>query len=103
MSNKPLIMLAALLLSSKAFAHFPTLSCELNPDNTAELQCVAGYSDASLSGVVELQVYSYDDELLTKVTTASDGSVLFDAPKGEYYIVFNPGHESPAEFDYAEL
>ena len=40
---------------------------------------------------------------LSSVTTASDGSITLTPPKGEYYIVFDPGHESPAEFDYAEL
>ena len=100
---RSVIALSALLLCSKAFAHFPTLSCELKAGGSAQLFCQAGYSDASLAGEVQLNIYSYDDELLTTVTTASDGSVSMDIPQGEYYIVFDPGHESPAEFDYAEL
>jgi len=95
--------LFALLLSSEAMAHFPTLSCEIKPEKKDHLFCQAGYSDASLAGQVILKVYSYDDALLTEVTTASDGSVWIAIPKGEYYIVFDAGHESPAEFDYAEL
>lgn len=101
---KLVLILAALsMISGKVYAHFPTLSCEIKPDNKAVLHCLAGYSDASLAGVVDLAIYSYDEELLSKVTTASDGSVSFPMPQGEFYIVFNPGHESPAEFDYAEL
>ncbi|MCH2056979.1 MAG: hypothetical protein MK214_10310 [Thalassotalea sp.] len=98
-----LILLVALLFCSKAFAHFPTLNCQVKPNDDSTLHCLAGYSDASLSGVVELDIYSYDDELLSKVTTASDGSASFAMPQGEFYIVFNPNHETPAEFDYAEL
>lgn len=93
----------ALVLCSKAYAHFPTLSCEVKPEDQTTLHCLAGYSDASLAGVVALEVFSYDEELLSKQTTAEDGSVAFKMPEGEFYIVFNPGHESPAEFDYAEL
>ena len=96
-------MLGALLLCSKAFAHFPTLSCEINAQDNTRLFCQAGYSDASLAGEVVLKVFSYDEELLTTVNTASDGSASLDIPQGEYFIVFDPGHESPAEFDYAEL
>lgn len=93
----------ALLLCSEAVAHSPTLSCEVMPTDSAKLYCQAGYSDASLAGVVELNVYSYDEELLSTVTTATDGSAEVDIPEGEYYIVFDPKHEAPAEFDYAEL
>ena len=100
---KSIIVTTTLLLSSKAFAHFPTLSCETRDQDKTKLYCLAGYSDASLAGEVELEVYSYDEELLFKVNTASDGSASMKMPEGEFYIVFNPGHESPAEFDYAEL
>jgi len=112
----PLLALFPLLLCSKANAHFPTLSChyhqqESKPKNShlgnqqvkSKLVCEAGYSDASLAGNVKLKVFSYDDTLLLTVITASDGSVTLTLPQGEYYIVFDPGHESPAEFDYAEL
>lgn len=97
------LALTTLLFCSKVFAHFPTLSCETRLQDKSTLYCLAGYSDASLAGEVELEVYSYDEELLFKVPTASDGSASFNMPQGEFYIVFNPGHESPAEFDYAEL
>jgi hypothetical protein len=89
------------LLSFAAQAHFPLLNCQFEAKQ--QLVCVAGYSDGSVSGTVTLTVYSYDEEKLSSVTTASDGSITLTPPKGEYYIVFDPGHESPAEFDYVEL
>ncbi len=115
MNNKSLfnactsvLAFSTLLLCSKVYSHFPTLNCtphqqDKHQGDKTKLSCQAGYSDASLAGVVKLKVYSYDEVLLLSVTTASDGSVLLNMPQGEYYIVFDPGHESPAEFDYAEL
>jgi hypothetical protein len=97
------------LLSFAAQAHFPLLNCTLAGESKGtskekqQLLCVAGYSDGSLAGKVTLTVFNYDEEPISSVTTASDGSVTLAQPKGEYFIVFDPGHESPAEFDYAEL
>ena len=59
--------------------------------------------DASVAENAILKVYSYDDDLLQEVAASSGGFVSLTMPKGEFYIVFDPGHESPAEFDYAEL
>lgn len=100
---KALVALSALLFSALAQAHFPTLSCQLVDESATKLFCEAGYSDASLAGIVDLQVLSYDDELLSTVTTAADGTAELVMPEGEFYIKFDPGHESPAEFDYSEL
>ncbi|WP_105171843.1 hypothetical protein [Pseudoalteromonas sp. T1lg24] len=99
----PVIGMLSLALCAKADAHFPTLNCHVSNTDAKLLSCTAGYSDASLAGEVILKVYSYDEALLREVKTASDGSVSFSKPNGEFYIVFDAGHESPAEFDYAEL
>ncbi|MFT2099000.1 hypothetical protein ACMUMQ_11635 [Marinomonas sp. 2405UD66-6] len=88
------------LLSSKALAHYPTLDCIMLDQN---IQCVAGYSDGSVAFNEAVQVLTYDDVLIVTHTTNDDGEVVIIPPKGEYYIVFNPGHEEPAEFDYAEF
>lgn len=100
-----LITLLLGLLSFAAQAHFPLLNCQLEGKEKGKQQllCVAGYSDGSLAGKVTLKVFNYDEEPIMNVTTASDGSITFTPPLGEYFIVFDPGHESPAEFDYAEL
>lgn len=91
-------------ISPAASAHFPILECQASGQEAdAALACTASYSDGSLSGEVALKVFSYDDELLKTITTASDGTASFAMPEGEFYIVFDPGHEAPAEFDYAEL
>lgn len=104
--NKPNLVLSigivlTGLISFSALAHFPTLSC--SKLNDKQLKCAAGFSDGQVPGKVELKVYDYDETLLAKYKTASDGSVKIPIPKGEFFIVFDPGHEAPAEFDYAEL
>lgn len=97
-----LITLLFGLLAFAAQAHFPLLNCN-HTNEQQELHCVAGYSDGSLAGKVTLNIFNYDEEALSSIDTAVDGSVTFTPPQGEYYIVFDPGHEAPAEFDYAEL
>ncbi len=89
------------LLPLAAQAHFPLLTCTLTVKQ--QLLCIAGFSDGSLAGKVSLNVFNYDDQAMLTVVTASDGSVTINPPIGEYYIVFDPDHESPAEFDYVQL
>ncbi|MEO9274474.1 hypothetical protein ABFY09_06410 [Marinomonas sp. 5E14-1] len=95
-----LIGSALALLSSGAFAHYPTLDCKMLDHS---IQCVAGYSDGSVAFDEAVQVLSYDDDLINTLMTNDDGEVSIEAPAGEYYILFDPGHEDPAEFDYAEF
>lgn len=97
------LALYTLAFSANVYAHYPTLSCKIDQSDKTLLNCLAGYSDGSLAGEAELKVFSYEEELLFSIVSASDGSAKIKQPEGEYYIVFNPGHESPAEFDYAEL
>ncbi|MBR7889766.1 hypothetical protein J9B83_12560 [Marinomonas sp. A79] len=91
---------ALALLSSKAFAHYPTLDCEALAGN---LHCIAGYSDGSVAYNETVQIKTYSEELIETLTTDDNGEFTTSRPQGEYYLVFNPGHEDPAEFDYAEL
>ena len=98
-----LLFAVVALFSSAAYAHFPTLTCNAAPTDAGVLVCYAGYSDASKGAFEVLKVFSYDDELLSTVKTDAKGTVTLPMPAGEFYIVFDPGHESPAEFDYAEL
>lgn len=88
------------LLSSSALAHYPTLDCQLANN---EVSCVAAYSDGSLAHGETVEVRSYDEDLIAKLTTDKMGEVHLPQPDGEYYLMFDPGHEDPAEFDYAEF
>ncbi|MEM7097882.1 MAG: hypothetical protein AAF541_06435 [Pseudomonadota bacterium] len=97
-----LLSIALLCMAMSALAHFPTLQCEARADGE-ELHCLAGFSDGSPPGEVELQVYTYDEELIEVINTDSEGAAVMAMPEGEFYIVFDADHESPAEFDYAEL
>lgn len=88
------------LLSSKAMAHYPTLDCTLEQQ---EVHCTAAYSDGSLAYNTAVEVRRYDDTLLLSLITDNQGEIHLAQPDGEYYLIFDPGHESPAEFDYAEF
>lgn len=88
------------LLSSKAMAHYPTLDCILEQQ---QVSCTAAFSDGSLAYNETVEVRGYDDALLQSLTTDSQGEIHIAQPSGEYYLIFDPGHESPAEFDYAEF
>ena len=94
------VVAALALLSSKAFAHYPTLDCY---QEQSDLICVAGFSDGSPAYDEQVEVRGYDESLLTTLTTDGDGELRLPMPEGEFYVLFDPGHESPAEFDYAEL
>ena len=102
MIGRWLLGLGLLASAISAHAHFPTLDCQADGDGE-QLRCVAGFSDGSVTGKVELQVFTYDEELIEVVVTDSKGEALMAMPEGEFFIVFDADHETPAEFDYAEL
>ena len=99
-----LTLLGLSILSSQAWAHYPTLDCQLeNPNEQAQLVCIAGYSDGSVAFDEVVEVRGYDETLLHSLITDQDGVVRFSILLTPYYVLFDPGHEDPAEFDYAEL
>jgi hypothetical protein len=93
--------LVFVLNAGVALAHFPILDCERS--GTERLRCFAQFSDGGVADRQELRLFGYDDKLRASYTTLSDGTVEIPLPKGEYYIVFDPGHDTAAEFDYAEV
>ncbi|MEM8661232.1 MAG: hypothetical protein AAGF35_10135 [Pseudomonadota bacterium] len=96
------VTLPLLALACNAAAHFPTLQCRAQTGG-AELYCQAGFSDGTPPGEVELRVFTYDEELIKTVVTDAEGRSVMTMPDGEFFIIFDASHETPAEFDYAEL
>lgn len=88
------------LFSGSVLAHFPVMECSKS-DNT--ITCEAGYSDSSPALKETIRMYDYDDVLLAAEKTDKFSKVTFTAPEGDYYIMFDPGHESPVEVDGVEL
>ncbi|MEM1141758.1 MAG: hypothetical protein AAF671_10175 [Pseudomonadota bacterium] len=98
------LALGLIAVAISAQAHFPTLDCgAYDEGGNKQLRCVAGFSDGSSTGEVELQVFTYEEELIEVVMTNAKGEAVLAMPEGEFFIVFDANHESPAEFDYAEL
>ncbi len=90
-----------LLFSVQAHAHFPIMSCWF--DASKNVVCEAGYSDASKAVDYSINLYDYDDNLIDKAQTDKASQVTFIQPQGEFYIVFDAGHESPVEVDVVEI
>lgn len=94
------LFLLAWALTVPAHAHTPMLDCRMEG---REIVCIPGFSDGTPAPGMTVQVYSYADELLQKAQADSQSRVKFQRPPGDFYIRFDPGHESPAEFDHADL
>ena len=101
MSKRNVTLLAAGLMSTSALAHYPIVSCKSLAEH--KMECFTGFSDGSLADLAQIKVFDYDDNLLSTYKTSNKGVVSFNKPKGEFYILFDAGHEEPAEFDYSEL
>lgn len=91
---------AALLVSGTSWAHFPVMECS---KQETTITCQAGYSDSSPALNETIRLFDYDDVLLDAQKTDALSKVTFEQPEGDYYIVFDPGHESAIEVDGVEL
>ncbi len=98
---KRIALLCALLsISPLALAHFPLMQCT---SSDGKLACQAGYSDGSRAVGYEVKLYDYDDNLLAVSVTDKRSIAEFTMPNGDYYLVFDAGHESPVEVDGVEV
>lgn len=95
------VLAVTLLFSVQAHAHFPLMNCWF--DAAKNVVCEAGYSDASKAVDYTINLYDYDDNLVDKAQTNKASQVIFNQPKGDFYIVFDAGHESPVEVDVVEI
>lgn len=94
------LVLSCGLCSGFSFAHFPVMECQKQADH---ILCQAGYSDGSPASNETVRVFDYDDVLIDMGKTDQRSQVTLSIPSGDYYIVFDPGHEAPVEIDGVEL
>ncbi|WP_158144702.1 hypothetical protein [Vibrio metschnikovii] len=94
------LVLTSGLLSGLSWAHFPVMECQKQADH---ILCQAGYSDSSPAINETVRMFDYDDVLIEIGKTDQRSEVTFTVPNGDYYIVFDPGHEAPVEIDGVEL
>lgn len=100
MKKSLLLVLGA--VSLQAHAHYGLLECWYTNERS-NLLCEASWSDGSDATNYDIQLYSYDDDLLARATTDSSAQVTFPVPEDEFYVVFDPGHEAAAEVDIVEV
>jgi hypothetical protein len=91
---------AMALFALPASAHFPLMSCWFESDKVI---CEAGYSDASTAVDYAVNMFDYDDNLIAKGTTDKRSIAEFAKPEGDFYLVFDAGHENPVEVDVVEI
>ncbi len=92
---------SAFLISGRAYAHDPILSCYENKDVT--VTCEAGYSDGSPSAGQTIRVVQNNKRLILEDRFGKDSSFTFKKPDVGFTVEFlgDPSHR--ATFDSEDL
>jgi len=97
-STKHIILaFSTLIASQQAAAHYPILDCVFTTDvaSSADIvRCEASFSDRSKAPNVIMEVFSEDDEVLSKGHTDETAMYQFDRPEGAFFVIMDagPGH-----------
>ncbi|MBY6185376.1 hypothetical protein KUV89_01795 [Marinobacter hydrocarbonoclasticus] len=105
MNRTPLhtaLSLSLALFSTSSFAHFGLMECWFEQDRS-EVHCKTGWTDGGHASNYDIKLFDYDDNLLAIERTDAQSRVQFPTPAGDFYLVFDPGHESPVEVDVVEM
>ncbi|MDO6524639.1 hypothetical protein Q4519_02980 [Motilimonas sp. 1_MG-2023] len=88
------------LFTTPTWAHFPLMACWYQQQ---ALICEAGYSDGSGAVDYDVKVYDYSDNVIAMARTDAQSRVQLPRPQGDFYVVFDAGHEMPVERDGSEI
>ncbi|THF66153.1 hypothetical protein E6C76_04655 [Pseudothauera nasutitermitis] len=88
-------------LAGAAAAHNPVCTCE--SVDAQRIRCTGGFSDGSKAPGVTLDVIAYDETILINGKLGADSTLVFNRPKGEFYILFDAGPGHVVEIDHAEI
>lgn len=79
---------------SPAYAHYPLLDCRFGAEDSAQVYCIAGFSDGSKAPNVLMEVFSEDDEVVAQGRTNDRALFDFNRPDGAFFIIMDagPGH-----------
>ncbi len=94
--------LSLALFSASSAAHFGLMECWFEQQRS-EIHCQTGWTDGGQASHYDIKLFDYDDTLLAIERTDAQSQVQFAAPAGDFYLVFDPGHESPVEVDVVEM
>jgi hypothetical protein len=95
------LFLGPLVLPGLASAHSLMLHCK--PAAEGMVRCVGGFSDGSDAAGMSVLVKSYDERVLLKSTLASNSTLLFKRPAGEFFVRLEDGGEHSSEVDHTEI
>jgi len=92
-----ILAFSSLMACQQAAAHYPILDCVFTTDvaSSADIvRCEASFSDRSKAPNVIMEVFSEDDEVLSKGHTDETAMYQFDRPEGAFFVIMDagPGH-----------
>ncbi|USD39348.1 hypothetical protein [Ferrimonas sp. SCSIO 43195] len=87
-------------LSTQALAHFPVMECW---QSKGTITCQAGWTDGGSAQSLPVSLYDYDDNLMAEAMTDAQSMVRFDKPEGDYYLLYDPSHETTIEVDGLDI
>ncbi|GAB2603241.1 hypothetical protein [Nitrincola alkalisediminis] len=103
-TNKRFFYIVLLIFSSLAtlpvWAHSPYCQCKLEGDF---IVCQGGFSDGSGAEGIQLDVITYDEDIILSSTLDGQSSIRFPRPEGDFYILMDAGPGHIVEIDWPEI
>lgn len=96
-----ILMTAALSCCQAAFAHGPVFDCYLEYDD--QVKCEAGYTDGSSAVGRKIRVQDARNKLLLEGSIGADNTYTFQAPAGDYTVLFLGGDNHDATIQSADI
>ena len=92
---------AVSLFATSALAHPPFCICKMVDATT--VRCEGGFADGTGVPRVSLDVIRYDETIVLQTKFATDSTVTFKRPEGEFYILFDAGAGNSFDVDYQDI
>ncbi len=87
-------------LPTLVWAHSPLMECW---QSQGIITCQTGWTDGSNATNYLVGLYDYDDQLIAEARTDQNSLVSFEVPEGDYYLYYDPAHESTIEIDGQDI
>jgi len=88
------------LITLPAWAHSPYCQCKLEGNF---IVCQGGFSDGSGAEGIQLDVITYDEDIILSSALDGQSSIRFPRPDGDFYILMDAGPGHIVEIDWPEI
>ncbi|RAU18736.1 hypothetical protein DN062_04405 [Nitrincola tibetensis] len=103
-TNKRFFCIVLLMFSSlvalPVWAHSPHCQCKLEG---GFIVCQGGFSDGSGAEGIQLDVITYDEDIILSSALDGQSSIRFPRPDGDFYILMDAGPGHIVEIDWPEI